>query len=361
MSQEQLVHAYVRGDVSRRTFIRRLVALGVSLGAAMSYADLVGRRDTARALPHAFYDDCAPYYEGTEEEAEGDPPTAETLAAVGVTHRSAVLRGFVDRDQSGAAAWFEWGETAAYGERTPRKAAPDEESDQEGETTWVLTGLDPETTYHYRVSARNWRGCAEGEDRTFTTDEAPPPPEDPPPPERQDDDDTDGDGGDGDGNGKASTNTVTSTGPVAGEIIAGAPPAFAAIQSTRPRRLILDVDGVTSNLVTARRRRRLGIEVTCSDAATVEVTASITALVRRAGRRPAVRQVKIASGQVTFPLDGDTKQADLAITRRGLRLLGRRSRVTVELVAVAVPAERGAAWRTVRGAMLLTHPRRRRR
>lgn len=41
MSSEELVGAYVDGGLSRRTFIRRLVAAGVSLGAAVSYAHLL--------------------------------------------------------------------------------------------------------------------------------------------------------------------------------------------------------------------------------------------------------------------------------------------------------------------------------
>lgn len=49
MSREELVSAYVEGGVSRRTFIRRLVAGGVSLGAAVSYAHLLApeRADAA--------------------------------------------------------------------------------------------------------------------------------------------------------------------------------------------------------------------------------------------------------------------------------------------------------------------------
>lgn len=41
MSREELVSAYLEGRVSRRTLIRRLVAAGVSTGAAVSYAHLL--------------------------------------------------------------------------------------------------------------------------------------------------------------------------------------------------------------------------------------------------------------------------------------------------------------------------------
>jgi hypothetical protein len=41
MSREELVSAYAAGSISRRVFIRRLVAAGVSVGAAASYAHLL--------------------------------------------------------------------------------------------------------------------------------------------------------------------------------------------------------------------------------------------------------------------------------------------------------------------------------
>ena len=41
MSRDQVVDAYLRGDLSRRLFVRRLVAVGVSLTAALTYAQMV--------------------------------------------------------------------------------------------------------------------------------------------------------------------------------------------------------------------------------------------------------------------------------------------------------------------------------
>ncbi len=43
MSQEELVKAYVDGMISRRIFIRGLVATGLSATAALAYASLVGK------------------------------------------------------------------------------------------------------------------------------------------------------------------------------------------------------------------------------------------------------------------------------------------------------------------------------
>lgn len=47
MSKKELVDAYLEGRISRRVFIRRLAAAGVSLGAALSYSQIL---DPSRAL-----------------------------------------------------------------------------------------------------------------------------------------------------------------------------------------------------------------------------------------------------------------------------------------------------------------------
>jgi len=47
MSKEELVQSYVEGRINRRIFIRRLVALGVSVGAAMTYSQVLGTEAAA--------------------------------------------------------------------------------------------------------------------------------------------------------------------------------------------------------------------------------------------------------------------------------------------------------------------------
>jgi hypothetical protein len=49
------LQAYQDGQVSRRTFIRRLLASGVSLGAALTYADLLWGGPVSAAPPDDFY------------------------------------------------------------------------------------------------------------------------------------------------------------------------------------------------------------------------------------------------------------------------------------------------------------------
>jgi hypothetical protein len=47
MSQNELVEAYLDGRITRRTLVRRLVAAGISVGAAVSYAHLLAPEQAA--------------------------------------------------------------------------------------------------------------------------------------------------------------------------------------------------------------------------------------------------------------------------------------------------------------------------
>ena len=51
MPPDALINAYLEGQVSRRTFIRRLVASGISLGAAITYADALWAQPAWAATP----------------------------------------------------------------------------------------------------------------------------------------------------------------------------------------------------------------------------------------------------------------------------------------------------------------------
>ena len=51
MSREELVSAFLDGRISRRTMIRRLVAGGVSMGAAVSYAQMLNPERAGAQAP----------------------------------------------------------------------------------------------------------------------------------------------------------------------------------------------------------------------------------------------------------------------------------------------------------------------
>ncbi len=78
---------------------------------------------------------------------------------------TARLNGTLDYDGGEASdCGFEWGETDAYGNTTPTQ------SKVTGETfSQVISGLDPNQTYHFRAVATNDAGTSYGADRTFTT------------------------------------------------------------------------------------------------------------------------------------------------------------------------------------------------
>lgn len=50
MSRQELVSAFLDGQISRRTLVRRLIAGGVSAGAAISYAQLLAPERAAAAI-----------------------------------------------------------------------------------------------------------------------------------------------------------------------------------------------------------------------------------------------------------------------------------------------------------------------
>jgi parallel beta-helix repeat protein len=68
--------------------------------------------------------------------------------------------------------WFQYGKTTAYGSETEHATASGTQVNQPEGVSGQLTGLDRETTYHFRLCARDSSqqggpGC--GEDRQFTT------------------------------------------------------------------------------------------------------------------------------------------------------------------------------------------------
>jgi hypothetical protein len=52
MSDEELIEGYTRGRISRRTFVRRLVASGLSVAAAIAYGNALAARPAAGSPSH---------------------------------------------------------------------------------------------------------------------------------------------------------------------------------------------------------------------------------------------------------------------------------------------------------------------
>jgi hypothetical protein len=90
-----------------------------------------------------------------------------TVAANPVERRSAMLRASYVGDGTPTSWKFEWGKTNSYGNSTTVQGP--ESPPGSKEVSLQLTGLDLETTYHFRVSATNELGTTVGGDQSFTT------------------------------------------------------------------------------------------------------------------------------------------------------------------------------------------------
>lgn len=144
------------GDSGTTAFSRGGVALGLltSGGTQMSYTQI-----------------------SVATEALGDPvitgrprsraPTAAAERTDQVTSTSARLRGVVHpRGQS--TTWrFDCGPTTSYGNQTAQQTiSPNSDARR---VTATISGLQPGTTYHFRVTATNVIGTRTSGDVTFTT------------------------------------------------------------------------------------------------------------------------------------------------------------------------------------------------
>jgi DNA-binding beta-propeller fold protein YncE len=98
------------------------------------------------------------------------PPAVGAVSTSGVTSTEATLNGSVNPFGLESTYRFEYGTSTAYGSRTP---APNDGVLGHGRNpvpvSRIISGLQPGTTYHYRLVAENSVGISEGEDRTFTT------------------------------------------------------------------------------------------------------------------------------------------------------------------------------------------------
>jgi hypothetical protein len=108
------------------------------------------------------------------------PPAVSTSPATNVTAGGATLNGTVNPQGQATQYAFQWGPTAGYGHQTPVPATSAGSTTTPQTVSAALTGLDPGTTYHFRIIAFNASGVATGTDQTFTTTGSPPPPSTPP-------------------------------------------------------------------------------------------------------------------------------------------------------------------------------------
>ena len=110
--------------------------------------------------------------QGIAKFGQATSPKAAATTATSVTATGATLNGTVNANGSNTSYHFQWGTSTSYQHATASTPAG------WGTTAFpfshALTGLAPETTYHFRVVATNDAGNSSGADHTFTTASAVP-------------------------------------------------------------------------------------------------------------------------------------------------------------------------------------------
>ncbi len=98
-------------------------------------------------------------------------PRAATGSALHVGESTVALNATVNPSGQETTCYFQYGTTTAYGAQTPTAAVG---SGTVGATvSQPIAGLQPGTTYHYRIVATNATGTAAGQDHIFTTKRIP--------------------------------------------------------------------------------------------------------------------------------------------------------------------------------------------
>ncbi len=94
-------------------------------------------------------------------------PIAEADTVLFPSGASAYLSGMVSPNGYNSTAWFEFGTTDSYGSSTDVKSVYT--ASIIARILGIVKGLSSNTTYHYRIAARNINGVFYGEDKTFIT------------------------------------------------------------------------------------------------------------------------------------------------------------------------------------------------
>jgi hypothetical protein len=99
------------------------------------------------------------------------PPGVTTSGASNATFSSVIVYGHVNPNGLAANYVFQYGTTSGYGGQTP--LAPAGNGTISIKLSQTISGLQPGTTYHYRIVGVNSAGTANGKDRTFKTASVP--------------------------------------------------------------------------------------------------------------------------------------------------------------------------------------------
>ena len=98
----------------------------------------------------------------------GQVPTTSTGTAINITNSSVTLNGVVNANYLSTVVTFDYGTTISYGSAITATQSPVEGNTDTNEVANII-GLQPGTTYHYRIKAVNSLGTSNSSDMTFTT------------------------------------------------------------------------------------------------------------------------------------------------------------------------------------------------
>jgi hypothetical protein len=100
--------------------------------------------------------------------APPEAPVTEPGGVLSTTPSSASVYAFVNPENQMTSCQFEYGPSTSYGSNVPCEPAS-LEGEESQFVTGAFAGLEPATTYHYRVLATNVTGETQGVDGEFTT------------------------------------------------------------------------------------------------------------------------------------------------------------------------------------------------
>jgi len=107
----------------------------------------------------------------TGQAASPTAPSVSTGGVSNVTFSSAILDGSVNAQGQETNYVFQYGPTRGYGSQTP--LSPAGNGTKTIKVSQSVSGLQPLSTYHYRIVASSPAGTTKGQDRTFTTPKIP--------------------------------------------------------------------------------------------------------------------------------------------------------------------------------------------
>jgi hypothetical protein len=121
------------------------------------------------ALTFAFFIFALPVSAG--QAVSHGAPSVSTGGVTNVSYSSTILSGSVDPHGQETNYVFQYGTTHSYGSQTP--LSPAGNGMKTIGVSQSVSGLQPLTTYHYRIVASSPAGTTKGNERTFTTPKIP--------------------------------------------------------------------------------------------------------------------------------------------------------------------------------------------